>query len=49
MLLGGRGNYFQGFGEITALFSGTKGAPPLGDLQFIFPETGNEFDRLARK
>ena len=42
MLLGGQGNYFQGFGEITALFSGTKGAPPppLGDLLFIFPETG---------
>ena len=26
MLLGSRGNYFQGSGEINALFSGIKGA-----------------------
>ena len=26
ILLGSRGNYFQGFGEISALFSGIKGA-----------------------
>ena len=34
ILLGSRGNYFQGSGEINALFSGIKGAqtPPLGGL-----------------
>ena len=32
ILLGSRGNYFQGSGEISALFSGIKGAqtPPPG-------------------
>ena len=32
ILLGSRGNYFQGSGEINALFSGIKGAqtPPWG-------------------
>ena len=31
ILLGSRGNYFQGSGEINALFSGIKGAQtPLG-------------------
>ena len=31
--LGSRGNYFQGFGEIHALFSGIKGAQnPVGAL-----------------
>ena len=32
ILLGSRGNYFQGSGEINALFSGIKGAqtPPPG-------------------
>ena len=38
ILLGSRGNYFQGSGEINALFSGIKGAqtppPPLG-AQFV--------------
>ena len=33
ILLGSRGNYFQGSGEINALFSGIKGAQtPLGGL-----------------
>ena len=33
ILLGRRGNYFQGNGEINALFSGIKGAQtPLGGL-----------------
>ena len=34
ILLGSRGNYFQGSGEINALFSGIKGAqnPPGGPL-----------------
>ena len=34
ILLGSQGNYFQGSGEINALFSGIKGAqtPPLGGL-----------------
>ena len=33
ILLGSRGNYFQGSGEINALFSGIKGAgTPLGGL-----------------
>ena len=49
MLLGGRGNYFQGFGEITALFSGTKGAPPPWGPPVYLPRDRNEFDRLARK
>ena len=36
ILLGGRGNYFQGSGEINALFSGIKGAQtPLGGLTGI--------------
>ena len=33
ILLGSRGNYFQGFGEINALFTGIKGAQtPSGGL-----------------
>ena len=33
ILLGSRGNYFQGSGEINAIFSGIKGAQtPLGGL-----------------
>ena len=38
ILLGSRGNYFQGSGEINALFSGIKGAqtpPPRGGLSSI--------------
>ena len=40
ILLGSRGNYFQGSGEINALFSGTKGAqtpppPPGGPHQKV--------------
>ena len=37
ILLGSRGNYFQGSGEINALFSGIKGAqtPPGGGLMFL--------------
>ena len=36
ILLGSRGNYFQGSGEINALFSGIKGAwtPPPGGPQY---------------
>ena len=40
ILLGSRGNYFQGSGEINALFSGIKGAQtPLGGL--------NKFSKLG--
>ena len=45
ILLGSRGNYFQGSGEINALFSGIKGAqtPPGGPhlllLFFVGPFT----------
>ena len=37
ILLGRQGNYFQGSGEINALFSGIKGAqtPPGGPHQFL--------------
>ena len=36
ILLGSRGNYFQGSGEINALFSGIKGAQtPLGGLTLL--------------
>ena len=36
ILLGSRGNYVQGSGEINALFSGIKGAQtPLGASQVI--------------
>ena len=38
ILLGSRGNYFQGSVEINALFSGIKGEqtpPPLGGLLYI--------------
>ena len=36
ILLGSRGNYFQGSGEINALFSGIKGAQtPLGGLDTV--------------
>ena len=39
ILLGSRGNYFQGSGEINALFSGIKGAhTPLGCLIYACPE-----------
>ena len=39
ILLGSRGNYFQGFEEINALFSGIKGAqtpPPSRGLNRLF-------------
>ena len=42
ILLGSRGNYFQGSGEINALFSGIKGAqtpPPLGAPVCELPRT----------
>ena len=36
ILLGSQGNYFQGSGEINALFSGIKGAQtPLGSLKNV--------------
>ena len=36
ILLGSRGNYFQGSGEINALFSGIKGAlTPLGGASVL--------------
>ena len=36
ILLGSRGNYFQGSGEINALFSGIKGAQtPPGGPQYL--------------
>ena len=38
ILLGSRGNCFQGSGEISALFSGIKGAQtPLGRASLIRP------------
>ena len=33
ILLGSKGNYFKGFGEINALFSGSKGAQTHGGLK----------------
>ena len=54
ILLGSRGNYFQGSGEINALFSGIKGAQtPLGASQVIrnySPQSGGnggDFDFLV--
>ena len=35
ILLGNRGNCFQGFGETNALFSGIKGTDPLGGLSVV--------------
>ena len=45
ILLGSRGNYFQGSGEINALFSGIKGAqtPPGG------PQYSGESTHLRRQ
>ena len=45
IFLGSRGNYFQGSGEINALFSGIKGAqtPPEGALKLlVFQETSSD-------
>ena len=47
ILLGSRGNYFQGSGEINALFSGIKGAQtPLGGLISRFFSNFLELFRL---
>ena len=44
ILLGSRGKYFQGSGEINALFSGIKGAQtPLGGLNIFFIQSSLEF------